>query len=242
MMLVFGGSVRVGLDETTHDLPAPAVVTTPPGVVHSFELEPGSVGYVITLSDGRLVAMALGEWIRERLFHGGVALSLALDGDIVRRLHHLCEAMFDEHETVDTGRVPVMEAIVGVILVVLARQVDHVNAPSHGRRPHDRFREFRMAVEDHYVEHWSVHEYAHRLHMSESSLNRVCRAVAGATAFEIVQGRLELEARRRLIYTTVPVHRLAADLGFLDPSYFSRFFRRRTGVAPNEFRQSHQPA
>ncbi len=59
--------------------------------------------------------------------------------------------------------------------------------------------------------------YAKALHISESSLNRVCRAVAGATAFQLITRRLEIEARRRLTYSTVPIHRIASDLGFADP-------------------------
>lgn len=240
-MLVLGGAVRVTLDEMVHDLPAPAAITTPPGVVHSFKLQSGSSGFVITLSDGRLDGLALGRWIRERVFDHGMAMSLSGDDAIVRRLRALCEELFSEHETIDIGRVPIMEAIVGVILAKLARRVEAVGDSSSRSKPHDRFREFRMAVEEHFAEQWPVRRYADLLHMSESAMNRVCLAVTECTAFEIVQRRLELEARRRLIHTTVPVHRLAADLGFSDASYFSRFFRRRTGRAPAEFRRVHQP-
>ncbi|MGA9596208.1 MAG: helix-turn-helix domain-containing protein [Acidimicrobiia bacterium] len=241
VMLVLDGAVHVSLDETTRDLPAPAVITTPPGVVHSFDFVYESAGFVITVADDRLETMAMGRWIRERLFVNGLTLALDTGDAVVPRLRVLCEELFREHEAVDTGRVPIMESIVLVILTILARKVDTIDALSVRRRPHDRFREFRAAVEDHYADHWPLGRYADLLHMSESSLNRVCRAVAGVTAFEIVQGRLELEARRRLIYTAVPVHRLATELGFVDPSYFSRFFRRRTGTTPNEFRRFHQP-
>jgi AraC family transcriptional activator of pobA len=242
VMLVLGGAVHVTLDETRYDLPAPAVITTPPGVVHSFEFEPHSSGFVITLADGRLDTLALGTWIRQRLFDRGVTLSVPTDDALADRLGLLCEEMFREHETLDTGRVAIMEAIGGAVLMILARQVDNANASSDRRGPHDRFREFRQAVEDHYAEHWPLRRYADLLHMSESSLNRVCRSFAGTTAFDIVQGRLETEARRRLMYTTVPIHRLATDLGFVDPSYFSRFFKRRTGMAPREYRQTVQPS
>jgi AraC family transcriptional regulator, transcriptional activator of pobA len=241
VMLIFDGEVRVLLDETISDLPAPAVITTPPGVIHSFDFVCESAGFVITLADDRLETMALGRWIRERLFNRGLTLGLGAGEPIVPRLEVLSEELLREHEAVETGRVPIMEAIVGVILTILARQVDNIHGESLRRRPHDRFREFRVAVEDHYADHWPLGRYADLLHMSESSLNRVCRAVAGATAFEIIQGRLELEARRRLIYTAVPGHQLATELGFADPSYFSRFFRRRTGTTPNEFRRVHQP-
>ena len=76
--------------------------------------------------------------------------------------------------------------------------------------------------------------------MSESRLNRLCRAAAGKSALEVVQDRLTLEARRRLIHVAGPVSSLAYELGFDDPAYFWRFFKRRTGMTPREFRRRHE--
>jgi AraC family transcriptional activator of pobA len=247
VMLIFDGGADVTLDDETYDLTAPVAISTPSGAVHAFELEQDSSGFVVTLSAGHLSDLAMGTWIRDQLF--GRAIVVPLDTDsgvaprvgVASRVKALCEELLCEHDTIDTGRVPTMDALVQVILIQLARQVEQVAGPPRGPL-RDRFREFRMAVEDHYTEHWPLQRYAELLYMSESSLNRVCRSAAGSTAFELIQARLELEARRRLIYTTAPIHRLAIDLGFLDPSYFSRFFRRRTGMAPNEFRRLHQPS
>jgi AraC family transcriptional activator of pobA len=242
VVLIFGGAARARLDDAWLDLAAPAAITVPPGTIHSFAFEPETRGFVVTLADGQLDAMALGSWIRDRLFHRGVTLPLDEDEAIMDRLQMLCTELLREHETVDIGRVPILEAVLGVILLTLARRVDASPGSVARPQPHEQFREFRTAVEEHYADHWPLPRYAELLHMSESSLDRICRAVAGTSAFAIVQGRLELEARRRLIYTTVPVQRLAADLGFLDPSYFARFFKRRTGVAPSEFRRNNQPS
>jgi AraC family transcriptional activator of pobA len=59
------------------------------------------------------------------------------------------------------------------------------------------------------------------------------------SAFELIQDRLVREACRRLIYVAVPVTQLAYELGFVDPGYFCRFFKRRTGKTPNEYRRNH---
>ena len=73
----------------------------------------------------------------------------------------------------------------------------------------------------------------------DSELNRLCRRLTGCTAFELIQQRLVLEARRRLVYAGSSVSAIAAELGFKDPAYFSRFFRRHGGLSPNEFRRRH---
>jgi AraC family 4-hydroxyphenylacetate 3-monooxygenase operon regulatory protein len=53
----------------------------------------------------------------------------------------------------------------------------------------------------------------------------------------LIQQRLALEARRRLVFLAHPVNGICTELGFKDPAYFSRFFRRHCGMSPNEFRR-----
>jgi AraC family transcriptional activator of pobA len=183
----------------------------------------------------------MGPWIRAHLFHRGTVLPLGRGRISAPRLEALCAELMNEHEIVDTGRVATMGWLTQTLLVHLARESVAIHQ-SDGRHPSGLFQDFRRLLEDHYAEHWPVRHYAEQLHASESSLNRLCRTVAGTTAFEIVQDRLELEARRKLIFTTDAIHQVAANLGFKDPSYFSRFFRRRTGSSPRSFRRDQQPS
>ncbi|MNC62696.1 Bifunctional transcriptional activator/DNA repair enzyme AdaA [compost metagenome] len=69
-------------------------------------------------------------------------------------------------------------------------------------------------------------------------LNNLCRELAGQTALQIIHQRLLLEAKRNLIYTNMSISQLSDGLGFSDPTYFSRFFRRLCGQTPNAFRQA----
>jgi AraC family transcriptional activator of pobA len=87
-----------------------------------------------------------------------------------------------------------------------------------------------------------VPDYAATLHVSGSRLNRTCRTLADKSAFEVVQERMLLEARRRLIYISAPVAQLAYELGFQDAAYFCRFFKKHSGVTPTEFRRRARTA
>jgi AraC family transcriptional activator of pobA len=46
-----------------------------------------------------------------------------------------------------------------------------------------------------------------------------------------------LEAKRNLVYTNLTIKTVAETLGFSDPAYFTRFFKRQAGLSPKEFRQ-----
>jgi len=115
----------------------------------------------------------------------------------------------------------------------------HGHSELQGGHDPERLRRFRHLIESQYLKHWPVKRYARHLALSETSLNRLCRRLAGSTAFDMIQRRLALEARRRLVYAGNSVSGIAAELGFKDPAYFSRFFRRHSGVSPNEFRRRH---
>lgn len=236
LVLLSDGAVDVTLDESSAALAAPGVIGIPAGVVHSFEYDPSSAGFVLGIADRQLEGASTGDWIRSHLF--GRPLTLPVEPELGDRLLRLCAEIIIEQESLEPHAKANVEWLTRTLLVLLARESDRLARAGPGHRSLDLFAEFRRAVEAHFAERWLVADYAAHLHVSESSLNRVCRAVAGRTAFEVVQDRIEIEARRRLTYTTVPIHRLAAELGFADASYFSRFFRRRTGASPSMFRSA----
>jgi len=113
----------------------------------------------------------------------------------------------------------------------------HSQTPAIEQQDLDRLRRFRLLIEAHYLKHWPVARYARQLAVSESSLNRLCQDLTGGTAFDVVQQRVLLEARRRLMYVPGSVAMIAEELGFKDPAYFCRFFRRHTGLSPTAFRR-----
>jgi AraC family transcriptional activator of pobA len=81
-----------------------------------------------------------------------------------------------------------------------------------------------------------VGDYADRLGVSPKHLNDCVRATTGASASGTLHARLQLEARRLLLHTDLPVTEIADRLGFSDASYFVRFFKRLAGTTPRAFR------
>jgi len=93
-----------------------------------------------------------------------------------------------------------------------------------------------VLLESHYREHWPVSRYAATLGLSTERLNRLVRAEAGHTAQHLIHARLAREATRQLVHVAAPVSKLAFELGFEDPAYFCRFFKRHTGLSPRAYR------
>ena len=99
---------------------------------------------------------------------------------------------------------------------------------------------FRALLEIHLRQHQPLGFYADALHVTPDHLSRACRSVTGLSALELMHDRMALEARRLLAYTNAQVGEVAAELGFTDPAYFSRFFARRAGGSPQAYRAALQ--
>src|SRR5579863_1444482 len=95
---------------------------------------------------------------------------------------------------------------------------------------------FRQLVELHYRDNLSVDDYAHDLGVTRAQLHAACARSRRLPPLKLVHARLMAEARLRLQETAQPVEQIGYGLGFRDPSYFNRFFRRLSGLSPGAYR------
>jgi len=245
LVILRTGRVSVWLDETVTQMQAPCAVVVPSGVVHGFEFEPDTAGQVVTVADALVVAMH-DRSIRKQfksLQMTPMAVDFSRDREQFARIEATLTHMEKEFQWPQPGRAAMLEWLFRVLLLIIRRQVDmqEVQSEIRGNRL-DTFTHFRQLVEDHYQEHWGIADYARQLAVTQQTLNRICRALTGKGALDIVQERLVLAARRHLIYTDASVEAIAYGLGFQDPAYFSRFFKRLAGMAPGQFRQARESA
>lgn len=103
-----------------------------------------------------------------------------------------------------------------------------------------KFTAFKLAVEQHLSEQHEVHSIAAQLNMTTSSLYSVVKEFSGLSPKEWITSRIMLEAQRSLQYSDMSVKELAYTLGFSDPGYFSRLFRKSTGKSISSYLKDNQ--
>lgn len=96
---------------------------------------------------------------------------------------------------------------------------------------------FKALVRDLVRREHRVAPFARRLKVSANHLNVLCRQHLGTSAKAVIAEALTLEARRALVNSGRSAETIAVELGFRDPSYFARFFKRMTGQTPSAFRK-----
>lgn len=98
---------------------------------------------------------------------------------------------------------------------------------------------FRDLLESNYLKFKSVNDYAKLICISEKRLGQATTKVLGKSPKEIINDRILLEAKRLLVHTNLTIKEIGQELGFEDPAYFVRYFKKHTSTTPTEFRESH---
>jgi AraC family transcriptional regulator, transcriptional activator of pobA len=206
--------------------------------VHAFRFTRETDGSVLTFDPRAVIegeVPATGEALRS-LF--AAPRTIALDGAdaATGRIATLMADLADEFAAVDAAGSPVPLWLARALIWRLAR-LGAAPAPGGGGAQ-ALYTRFIVLVEAHHRAHWPVARYAERLGLTSERLNRLTRAETGKAALELIHDRLTREACRQLTYVAAPIAKLAFELGFEDPAYFCRFFKRRVGRSPRDYRRA----
>lgn len=231
------GLAQVTLDDVPQPMAAPALLLVAPGCVHALRYQPGSEGCQVTVPSTRLHAA----FADSPAFLALLGTTQLLQGDAVRqdlpRVAALWDALAEEFDGAAPGRGQALQAHLVLLLTGLLRRLAPAPADEARRALRDTLvQRYRALVELHLRRQPPLGFFAAQLKVTPDHLSRSCRSVTGQSALALLHERLQLEARRLLAYTDAPVAAVARDLGFEDASYFSRFFARRAGCAPQDWR------
>ncbi|MBO6560795.1 MAG: helix-turn-helix domain-containing protein [Nisaea sp.] len=244
LFLFAGGRVTGRIDGERRTIEAPALLWMPALCRHGFDYEPGMLGWVITIPSADVTRLAGGQArLLDRVRQPQV-ISGPAHSERLKEAEQLVRRIELEHGRNGEEQNMVLEALFSLLLVCLCRTDPTPSAPAPGPRDrqHDLVRRFRELVEGNFRTVRSVAGFAAMLAITPTHLTRTVKAVTGQTAGAIIQDRILLEAKRRLVFSDQPVAEIAYDLDFSSPSYFSRFFTARAGAAPLVYRQQARRA
>ncbi|MFY9150895.1 MAG: AraC family transcriptional regulator [Prolixibacteraceae bacterium] len=124
-----------------------------------------------------------------------------------------------------------------VLSGLIGRLVNKTNKPDIFNQKEIKLREFMRLVNKHYLAQKSVIFYAGELNISANYLNMLTKQILGKSAGEVISQRVMLEAKRLLYHSALDISQIAFNLGFEDPSYFTRFFKKTVNTTPSVFRE-----
>lgn len=213
---------------------APAALFIPPGAVHGFRFSRDVDGLVLTALSDRLAALTAAD-------RHVAAFAAAIRVVPLPKEEGTLDRIDREMRGREAGRMAALEALVALSVVELARiwRSSEAEAAEPGRDA-TRIERLDELIAANFRAGRPVAFYAAALGLSAAQLNRVTRTRTGRSVQELVAARMLEAARRELVFTPTPVNRIAESLGFADPAYFNRFFRKRTGMTPGAFRAAER--
>ena len=124
----------------------------------------------------------------------------------------------------------------GLVEILLSYFVKHARERLHAKD--DRLALLLDYVQQHLSEPISVDDLADRACLTKSYLIRRFREAMGVTPIQYVLTKKVQRAQTLLLESGMNVSQIAAEVGFSDPAYFIRLFKRHIGFTPQEYRQS----
>ncbi|MFC9728995.1 AraC family transcriptional regulator [Streptomyces roseolus] len=221
------------IDTESYALRPPQLGVILPGQVHWWEGVRGLEGSLVLFTPEFLVDGPDDLGLLRRL---GERPWVDLDAAAHARTSLLMGELAEEYRGGDDGFAGVLRSLLHVLLVRAARMPGgQAVVPSQGLAG-----EFLKLVADAGGGGVSVRECAGRLGVTPGYLTEVVRAATGRTPAALLREARAREAQRLLVATGLSVRQVGARVGFDDPAYFCRFFRREVGMSPGGFRKHHE--
>jgi len=211
-----------------------------PGQVHHWEFEGNVDGYVLNFSASFFQSFLLRpDYIDDFPFFHGFAQQSVLD--IPSPMQPQIVALFEEMIPLAASNNALNLDKLRVLILKLLLDLAGTQAPT--RSAHISYnttllRNFQKLVDKHFAELRLPRDYAAMLHITPNHLNALCTDLLGLSAGEVIRNRIALEAKRLLINPELSVATVAYMLNFEDNSYFTKFFKKNTGMTPEAFRKS----
>ncbi len=209
-----------------------------PGQVHQLRLEKGSSGFMIQFTPDFYAPRENPASLVLRKVSNKNYCKLSTER--FEKILALLHSIFQEFTKKQDRYKEVIKASLDILFIELVRQSPNPNKISNEARlfAQERLEELEELLEKNIHSKKQVCQYAEMLNITTYQLNAITKTSLQKTCSELINEHIILEARRLLIATANQVNQIAILLGYEDPSYFIRFFKKHTGYSPEAFRQN----
>jgi AraC-like DNA-binding protein/mannose-6-phosphate isomerase-like protein (cupin superfamily) len=210
-----------------------------PGQVHSWNFEGRTDGFIINFSE-ELFQHFLKQpsYPGQFSFFRGIAADSVIDlpEETYKTAVQIMKSLLQEARKAAPMADDMICAQLVLLFVTLHRTAGkpEVSVPQHN---HLLLQHFRRLVDEFYTEKHLPKEYAAMLYITPNHLNALCKDLLGKPAGEVIRDRIVLEAKRLLVNLSLNIAAISDRLNFSDNSYFTKFFKKYTGLTPEEFRR-----
>lgn len=226
-----------GEDRPLH---GPLLAFLPPQARCDLSIAAGSAAHLIGAS-AQIMVDAIGDKVESyslRMFTEQRKLVEAWDPLLVAEISPLISGFVRELGDPSRASWMVVSAYLRLILMTLWRGSDGERSEQRGRGETGLIlQRYRQLVEAGFRQHRPISAYAAELGVTADRLHSICQRALGRAPIQLLHERVVQEAKLRLERSARNIQEISDSLGFRDPTYFSHFFKRKTGLSPAGYRE-----
>ncbi|WP_350287857.1 AraC family transcriptional regulator [uncultured Croceitalea sp.] len=229
------------VDFNTYDVSTNTIIFIAKDQVHAFEDNEETEGLLIHFNDSFFMHTEVDIFLKYNIFKTHKNPCYALSQEAITAGKTYMQLI--KNEMVDRKRFG-FEDTVRFLLKCFLIQLERTHQTGTDRIlaltsiDNLRFYHFKELVEENYKKGLPVSEYADLMSISTKTLNTITKKVSDRSPSEHISDRVVLQAKRLLRFTELHVGEVAFKVGFDDPSYFIKYFKRQVGFSPMVFRKN----
>jgi len=211
-----------------------------PGQVHSWDFTKQPDGFIVNFSEQYINALVADpRYLDQFTFFSGMANEqvILIPKEERKQIEKILELIVREGNSSEQLKDDFARMAILQLLILVNRYTIKDNGKQQGNYNSVVLRNFQKLIEQHYKEKKLTKDYAAMLYITPNHLNALAKDVTGRSAGELIRDRVLLEAKRLLVNAKMNISEIAAELEFMDNSYFTKFFKKYEGVTPEVFRK-----
>jgi len=232
------------IDDQLYTIESNTFMLLSKGQVHAFNPAIDTSGWAVRFADSFLDSPAYHSKYKYSLF-SNITVNSVLDvaEKDVAMFELLMEQIQKEYDGENKpGKTEVLQRLIEVLIIKLVhlKQMQFTNQFNADLASYQLFQQFNAHLDNHFKSDHDVASYAERLNVSPRKLSENLKLFVGKPPSRIILERIIVEAKRYLRFSGMSVKETGFALGFNDPSYFSKVFKKVEGKTPKAFKDEMQ--
>jgi len=239
ILFVREGRAIQEVDFTSYEVHSGTVLILPKGAGHREPQRDQFDGWEIIFTEDFFSQVQLE--LLQAFMHYAIArrkLLITVPASALEALSHYFKLIsLEETRPHNQNQTFILQNLMLALLNRLEGMVQHLPEQASFIEKRKPFQQFVRLVEGNYLSHKGLDFYVEELQLTARKLNDILKELTGQTAANFIIDRLMLDAKRELCFSEKSVKQIAYQLGYDNPYYFSRIFKKRNDMSPEQFRQ-----
>lgn len=238
LVLFTHGSGTHEIDFTKYTIKPGSLFVLQPGQIHHWQLSDDIEGYIFFYSQESYNLYFGNKKIEDYPFYQSVMNQPEIifhTNELVAILPYF-DLMIRESQSSHPKKEEKLLNLLDCIHIEIARK--YLAEVTHTTHSYNyKIQQLEQLLEQYYTIEKLPSFYAEKMNITLKHLNRISKTILNQTITELIANRVVLEAKRLLTDASKTINQVADNLGFENYSYFTRLFKKQTGMTPGEFRK-----